>query len=266
MAKPVDGGFRVSGRVAWGTGIMHADWVVCSAMPEGGTPLDIFSIAVPVSEVKVHDVWNMAAMSGTGTNDYELADVFVPSYMTLPAGQFLNGVSEGSQIHGNPMYNQPLLSVIYGEILGLQVGGLEGLYNFYTNMVKEKVIAFSGHKVVDKPIAHMNLGTAYANMRTATDLLAVFFKDLLAGQGAPLTLEERISNKMRAAYLIRHCRDSARDIFAHCGAGSLAVDSPAQRQFKDLTMLSMHAFMDWDGCRETMGRQMLGLEPNEPLV
>ena len=32
MATPVDGGYRVSGRWEWGTGVMHADWIMVGAL------------------------------------------------------------------------------------------------------------------------------------------------------------------------------------------------------------------------------------------
>jgi len=41
-----DGGYVLSGRWAWGTGVMHADWVLLNGIVEGET-LDIRLFLVP---------------------------------------------------------------------------------------------------------------------------------------------------------------------------------------------------------------------------
>ena len=54
-AVPVEGGYRVTGRWQWGTGVMHADWAMVGAMtpdPQGdGQMLGMF--ALPIDEVEV---------------------------------------------------------------------------------------------------------------------------------------------------------------------------------------------------------------------
>ncbi len=59
MAAPEDGGFRLSGRWEWSTGIMHADWVLVGAITAGGDRErpDVGMYVVPRSEVTVLDTW-----------------------------------------------------------------------------------------------------------------------------------------------------------------------------------------------------------------
>lgn len=63
--KLVPDGWEISGRAAWGTGIMHADWVLVSGATEDG----ILCFLVPASDVGFDDVWHMSGMSATGSND-----------------------------------------------------------------------------------------------------------------------------------------------------------------------------------------------------
>ena len=47
-ATPVDGGYRVQGRWKWGTGVMHADWIMVNALePVSYTHLDVYKRQVP---------------------------------------------------------------------------------------------------------------------------------------------------------------------------------------------------------------------------
>ena len=57
VATPEDGGFRLTGRWEWGTGIMYADWVLVGARTAGCDPEqpDLCMYAVPKSEVAVLD-------------------------------------------------------------------------------------------------------------------------------------------------------------------------------------------------------------------
>lgn len=85
-AMPVDGGLRVGGRWRFASGIDHAGWVLagCVVMEDGsprttstGMP-QITHVFMPVGDVQIHDVWHASGLCGTGSQDFEAADVFVP--------------------------------------------------------------------------------------------------------------------------------------------------------------------------------------------
>ncbi len=61
QATPVDGGYRVSGRWSFGSGIRHSQWVSGGAMLVGGnadSPQQI-RMVVPTSQVQIHDNWQV---------------------------------------------------------------------------------------------------------------------------------------------------------------------------------------------------------------
>lgn len=79
-AIPVDGGYRVTGRWSWGTGIMHADWVMLNSLiPQAEGPPQQAMVLLRAEEVRVPDTWQMFGMAGTGSNDIVVEDVFVPT-------------------------------------------------------------------------------------------------------------------------------------------------------------------------------------------
>ncbi|MEM7020086.1 MAG: oxidoreductase, partial [Pseudomonadota bacterium] len=81
-ATPVDDGYRVTGRWQWGTGVMHADWVMVGAItPQADSDqLTLCMYIVPIDEVEVIDTWYVDGMVGTGSNDIALQDVFIPQH------------------------------------------------------------------------------------------------------------------------------------------------------------------------------------------
>ncbi len=262
--KKVEGGYLVDGRGHWGTGIMHADWLlVTGVMEDGVTRLQML---VPMSDVEIDDVWHMSGMAATGSNDFILKDVFVPDHMTEDTLLFAEGISEGAKIHENPMYHLPLMQVIYAEIIGMFVGALQGMNIGYQAIVQKHSATLTGVKVADKVATHMQLGDGHAKAMAAQDMMDGLIGEIISLQGGEWGLQDRLSNKVRAAYLVRFCVESVNQIALKSGAGSFHVNSPTQRIFRDINTIGTHGFWDWDISREQWGRDFVGLDPNHELI
>ena len=263
-ARRVDGGWELSGRAPWGSGVMHADWCMFSGMVEGEGPR---SFLVPAGQVSVDDTWHYSGMSGTGSNDMIVEGVFVPEHRTIDGVALFNGPTEGSSIHANKLYSAPLVVFALCEIVGIMTGGLRGALEAFEENVKSRVRAFSGSVVKDQQLSHVTLG----DLRISADMgseLALSYASRLTGliQGPGVTIADRIRLRGHAAFIAQHCRETINEMMSKSGASGFHIDSPIQRAFRDLNMLSNHAFWDWDASRELVGRDFLGLEPNNPLI
>lgn len=256
--KEVPGGYEVSGRSKYSSGIMHGDWVIiANASPAGR------AFVVPVEEVEIIDTWHMSGMAATGSNDVVVKELFVPSHRTMPTAELFNGTDS---IHSNPIYAIPLLPFIYCEVLGVYCGGLEGATAAYETIISQKVASWGGDIFSQKQAVHINLGEAYAATKSACILFERIIADtavLAAGEG--FSLDTRLALKLRAGFIANLCRDGMNAIMAKAGTSSFSKDEPLQRFFRDINTLATHAFLDWDTSRELYGRHRFGLEPNHPL-
>lgn len=92
-AEPVEGGFRVTGRKIFASGCLSGDLLVTMAVcdaPEGPTVLHM-AIPMRAEGVKILDTWRTLGMRGTGSQDLELDNVFVPEAAVTvrrPAGKW----------------------------------------------------------------------------------------------------------------------------------------------------------------------------------
>jgi acyl-CoA dehydrogenase len=81
-ARPVEGGYRVSGRKIFGSGGPGADMLVTSFAalqePEGPSVIHC-SVPIGADGVKRLDDWHTLGMRGTGSHSFVLEDVFVPA-------------------------------------------------------------------------------------------------------------------------------------------------------------------------------------------
>ena len=90
VAEAVDGGYRLSGRWGFASGSAHAAWLVCAArITVDGTPRhtehgpEIRMLFVPKQAVRMLDNWRTLGLRGTGSEDYEVDDVFVADAYTV---------------------------------------------------------------------------------------------------------------------------------------------------------------------------------------
>jgi alkylation response protein AidB-like acyl-CoA dehydrogenase len=257
------GGWRVSGRASWGSGVMHADWVYVSGLTEEGPR----AFALPFADVRVEDVWHMTGMAGTGSNDIVIENAFVPDYRVTNGAEFRAGPTAGSALYDNPLYSMPQLPLAYCTVVGVLSGGLAGMMRAYREMIVTRVRNFSGSVVKDQQHAHVTLGDLELRTSIAHDLARGLIEKVdTILRSRPFTLDDRVALKGHLAFVSQHVRDSANAIMAAAGASSFHVDQPLQRFWRDLNTVCSHAFWDWDTTRELVGRQQLGLEPNHPLV
>lgn len=258
--EEVAGGYEVSGRSSFSSGIMHADWVIIT---KAGGP-DAKAFVVPIGDVEVDDVWRMAGMAATGSNDVIADKVFVPAHRAVPAASLFNGTDS---IHDNPVYSIPLLPFIYSEVMGVYVGGLEGATNAYHDYLKAKVMTWGGDALAGKQAVHLALGTAMARADAAGSLLERLVADTMSiAERRAFDLDNRLQLKMRAGYIGDLCREGVNEIMSRSGTNNFKLGAPIQRYFRDINCLATHAFIDRDVAFELRGRHGFGLEPNHVLL
>ncbi len=94
----VAGGFRLSGRWGFSSGVDHCQWAFLGALVpgEGGSAAEFRTFLVPRCDLKVIDCWDTIGLRGTGSHDIEVEQAFVPDYRTHKASDGAAGTSPGS--------------------------------------------------------------------------------------------------------------------------------------------------------------------------
>lgn len=268
-AVKADGGYRLTGRWKWGTGVMHADWVLCTGqLPDGAMPPTIMFFAMPVSDIVILDTWNVDGMIGTGSNDIVATDVFVPEHRMLDFTHMREGRAPGSLLHDNPIYKMPMLPFLALTAAIPAVGNARNAIACFRERLKERVVFGTDAKQADKPAAQMRLAMADMQTRTAELLIRDVARTLMTfGQrGRPAEPAERISLRAQIAYAMELCRTAIRIVCEASGSSGHFMDNPLQRSLRDINVMSSHVVYDLDAATELHGRAMIGLPPNSPLV
>src|SRR5215217_4022902 len=96
-AKPVDGGYEISGSWSFASGIKHSQYIHTAVVVEGTGEFRICVLPIDQPGVTLIDNWDVLGLKATGSIDYTIENVFVPEHYTQPGLQ-----QESSR--GGPFY------------------------------------------------------------------------------------------------------------------------------------------------------------------
>jgi 3-hydroxy-9,10-secoandrosta-1,3,5(10)-triene-9,17-dione monooxygenase len=268
-ATPVDGGYRVTGRWEWGTGVMHADWALLGALTpvEGSDKPDLCMFAVPMEQVQVIDTWRIAGMVGTGSNDVAVEDIFVPAHRVASVSRMRCGDTEGARWLDSHLYRMPMMAVLGLTAAAPVVGCARKAVKLFRERLKERMVYGTTTPQGEKPVVQHRLGQIAVAAENAEILLMQIARETedWGRSGEICPDEERARLRLRIGHLVRQCRDVVRDIVEASGAHAHFLDNPLQRMLRDVHTLSCHTVFDLDISAEQYGRTLVDLPVNMPV-
>ncbi len=128
-AEAVPGGFRAGGHWDYASGICHANWYLgtCVIDKPGSAERSSRSMFFPVEDGAIVDNWDVVGMKGTGSNDFVIDDVFVPTERAA-FGQWIKG-----RYHG--VYDPRLgMTAAWAPTAGVAVGLAQGAVDALTEL------------------------------------------------------------------------------------------------------------------------------------
>lgn len=265
VARPVDGGYVVTGTWEWATGVQHADWVMVHAIVERDDVLETRFAVVPIDEVTVDDVWHTSGMRGTGSNTIVADAVFVPTERTIFGGDFRNAPADDAEPGSDPFVRYPITPVLTLVAAGSALGGAEAAVEHFRERQASRVLAYSlGDRQIEQPAAQIRLAEALATVRAAgvvwRDAIDRVIEGALDGSADdPVT---RAGFRLAAAHVVRLSVQTLETVLEGSGASVHFEDSPVQRIARDLLTLRGHVVFDWDRTAQLVGKIELGIEPS----
>jgi alkylation response protein AidB-like acyl-CoA dehydrogenase len=269
-AVTADGGFRLSGRWQFCSGVDHGDWLLIGSVADAlpGSPDRGLHVVVPKAEVEVDDTWYSLGLRGTGSKDIVARDVFVPAHRTMSSRIMFEGRSPHAGRHATGLYRLPVLSGLALQLGGAALGIARGMLELHVERTRTRLEIYTKNAKAQSVGTQSRIAEAGAELVTAELLLrrAADGFDRIAARREPATVPERAELKWHAAYAVELCRRATERIFAASGAHAVYDDSRLQALFRDMNTACHHATVDFDGTAEMFGRMTLGLPPGTSLV
>jgi 3-hydroxy-9,10-secoandrosta-1,3,5(10)-triene-9,17-dione monooxygenase len=268
-AVAVDGGYRVSGRWPFSSGVDPSRWNFVGGIVHDarGKPVEQRIFLIAAHDYRIIDTWYATGLRGTGSKDIEMADVFVPTHRTLPLAALAGGTVPGSAVNPAALYRLPVLGLFAFVVSGVSLGLARGAIADFTQSIKARQGTYSGRPLADLANLQLKIGEASALADTAEALTLKDCDEALAliEAGTMPTLEQKARWRRDGAYAASLCTEAVNLLFAATGGGGIYLDQPIQRAFRDAQAANAHYALSWDVNGTQWGRIALGL-PAEPVM
>jgi len=266
---PVKGGYLVSGRWAFSSGIVHADWIIGAFKPDGDDPgtsgggelpaehgaadtgfgrMVVF--VAPRDDADVIDTWHVAGLQGTGSLDFSVDGIFVPEEFTYDLGI--------PAVRGGDLFRLGMPAFVSNEVPPLTIGLARRALDDMTDLATHTARFPGGPTVSERAVFHKELGRAETRIRAARaihrEAMTAAWESAVAG---PVPGEElQLAVTTASIYAVETCADVVSDLFRYGGGRVLALSNPMQRHLRNVLAARQHLALS-EETYEAAGRYLL---------
>lgn len=245
VAVPVEGGWRVSGRWTFTSGSNHTRWLCgsCIIQDDGVTRLgedgnpEMRMMWFNSDEYTLIDTWHPMGLRASGSNDYEVKDVFVPEE------RFVSAQLTKSPFQSGTIF-QTRVSILLGPTFAPVAIGIarEALAAFIDLATRKKPTRSnkllseydSVAQLIGRAEAKISAAHAYLHNSMCMDL----WPAMLRGEGDS---EELATHAYYAsAFAAQNCNEAVEMLQEAAGGTGVQASSPLERCFRDVHMVSKH--------------------------
>jgi len=253
-AQPVEGGYCLSGTWRFASGSQNATWLGAHARIAGTGELRSFLF--PKAQAKMTDIWHTLGLRGTASNQYSIADLFIPE--------------ERAMHRDDPAYRQEnglLYRFTSGQLYsigfaGVGLGIARGLIDAFLALPGNKVARGASRPMRENNVVQSQLAQSEARWRSARAFLHNTLGDVWrhVEQHGEMTEHHRAMIRLAATWAIQQSREAVNTLFHASGSVAVFEESPFERRLRDMHTVAQQA----QGRQlhfETVGQIMLGLTP-----
>lgn len=266
-ARPVAGGYQVSGRWNFASGFDHARWLYCTCtmLDAEGTPLRnavggpvLRAVWVPRERVTMVDTWAVMGMRGTGSQDFAVDDVFVPDERSV--------LSDAAPAEKGPLFNRRawfvhLWTPSAANVLGIARGAIDNL----TAMAETEASTLSTALLRDRAAVQARVGEAEAIVNAARayvfDAVGRLWDTVTAGDDP--TDAQVAQGRLALVHAMHESARAVDKVFHAAGTNAIYTRNPLERAFRDVHVALTHGAA-LPSYFESAGKVLMGLRPTEP--
>jgi alkylation response protein AidB-like acyl-CoA dehydrogenase len=260
QAVPVAGGYRVSGRWAFASGVRHAQWVSATTrVVSAGVPA-LRRVVMPAAAVQIHDNWQVMGLQGTGSCDFSVTDLFVPACFSWDA-------QHAHPQRGGPLYRLGMPAFVANEHVAFALGvGRRALDTLLALAHATQRGYGQRSALAARPAVHRVVGVSDLRLRAARTLAMESYAHAWATVCAGHTLPPRVQAELRSVATL--ATDVALEVttqaFRASGGTVLYATSVLQRCLRDINAAAQHLMVS-EAAYENYGQFVLGLPDADPM-
>ena len=260
-ARETNGGYRVSGRWNFASGVTYADWLYCTCrvmdgssprMTAAGVPLTR-AAWIPASVARIDDTWSVVGLRGTGSHDFIVDDVFVDE---RHMSSFADPPLERGRLYNPRTFFVTLWVVTAANALGIARGAIDTFIDLAGRSSTSSPLPLRDRPAVQSRVAEAEAILSAARAFVLDTVGTVWDGGVdpsLAIAKARLAITHGMHEAVRAVDLVFHA----------AGTNAIYSSNPLERHFRDIHVVVQHnaAFAVH---YELAGKVLLGLRPSDP--
>lgn len=267
-ARPVDGGWMVKGKWAFGSGCRHAPYALVGVEfdPAHGSGRGV--CVLERSQYEIADDWHVMGLAATSSNGLRVdEDVFVPDYRFLDIAEIPPRLETVRDRYAGLAFRQSgpaLLLVVTLSSVAVTLGMARGaIAAFLEQAPRRKPFNLPYPTVADMPSVHVAVGRAQAKIDAAAAVIEGWASeiDARAEQDRVFSPDEDSQITLSLAYASNLCEEAIVSLQQTLGSSTVSLNNPIQRFARDARVLNSHGALRLDPQAEITGRRLLGLKP-----
>ena len=270
--RKTDGGFVVSGRWPFSSGVDNSDWNMLAVTvygDDGKTPIDWRLCLVPRSDYEIIDTWYAMGMGATGSKDIKVTEQFVPERRALALQRCRGGLDHpGGASNPGPLFRLPIVAASSHPLAPAAVGAAEGAYEMFEASMAKRMGTYTGAKVADFQAVQIKMARARCLIDSARQLLrqsAIAFQDN-AVRGETPDLATKLRYRAHTAFAVNQAREAVETLWSCYGAQGLYTRDPLQRHLRDVMAMNQHFSFNFDIAGSAFGLNALGGAYGNPTM
>jgi len=274
--RKVDGGFVVSGRWPFSSGVDNSQWnMLAVTVYEGdgkaasAIPIDWRLCLVRKTDYEIIDTWYAMGMAGTGSKDIEVKEVFVPERRALALARCRGGLEHpGAALNDGALFRVPIVASAGHPLSATALGAAEGAFESVKENFTKRVGTYTGAKVSDFQAVQIRIAEARVRIDSATHLMrqsALGFQEYAEKNAVP-DVDTKLRWRAQNAFAVRQAREAVETLWSCYGANAIYTRDPLQRYLRDLQVINQHFSFNFDIAGAAYGSFALGGKYANPTM
>jgi alkylation response protein AidB-like acyl-CoA dehydrogenase len=232
----VDGGYRISGKAGFASGVSGASWVIVGGLLHGDSPPQWTWFLVSSDQYTVEETWFTSGMRGTGSNTVVTDDIFVPTERALAQTGLANATAPGCTMHSAAIYRAPWAMYAPLTFVTPMLGGAQAAYQHFVDGTIGRHVE-TGQSVADLAHVQVKVGRVAALLDCAEGLMRRIAEAIDAGA---ITEAEQARAVRDYSFAAELCLQAIDQLLALSGAAGFVATNPIQRAWRDIHFASTH--------------------------
>lgn len=268
-ARKVKDGYLISGRWPFSSGVDPSEWNMLAGLAflDDNAPPEQRIFMLHKSQYRILDTWRAGGLRGTGSNDVEAVEQFVPDHMTLAVADTRGGPTPGSAVNPGPLFQMPVFALFPYMLSGVALGIAEGMIDDFSR-VGNKAGKMTGSRIAEIQSTQIRFSeaTAYARASRAAQLGNCQEAWDLISRGEVPDARIKARYRLEGAYAVEWAVRAVDVMFGLSGAAGLYEAGGTPRAFRDAHAVKQHFSFNTDIAGTTHGRIALGLSSDNPTL